>query len=76
MEAAIQAGGQGPSHLLIGEVATEAAKAGRPLSTARLRYFADSGRLPCQRTATGVRLFAAEDVRQFIAARARRRRRP
>lgn len=32
-----------------------------------VRYLADQGKIPCQRTNTGLRLFKASEVEKFIA---------
>lgn len=37
-----------------------------------IRYLADTGRLPCRRTTTGVRVFKEEDLKQFARKRQQR----
>ena len=44
------------------------------LSEARVRQLEAEGKLPCQRTADGMRLFVREDLDRFIREREERRR--
>ena len=52
-----------------------AALSGRPITGDGVRYFERLGRLPCVRTARGVRLFRRADVERFAAERQVSRRR-
>lgn len=56
--------------LTVAEATRECARLEAPLSEASLKRHADTGELPCIRTAgRGVRLFKLEDVRAFAEAR-------
>lgn len=47
---------------------------GTPMGEMNLRRLATAGALPCERTASGVRLFRPADLVAFAEARAQRRR--
>jgi hypothetical protein len=47
--------------------------AGRPYGPGVVRYYATVGRLPAQRTTTGLRLFREADVRRLAADLAEQR---
>lgn len=44
-----------------------------PVTADSVRRWADTGRLPCSRTESGVRIFQEADVNRFLQERERRR---